>query len=140
MSFARRDERNPARRLEILWRDDARRDAPANLRLSGKESAWRLPGGLTLGFSLEALETKNGRPFTLFGFAWYGAGVVASFEGGELERLLDEHRALIRLCPAEGKASAKAFEGLVYQATVSSEDPRLRQLSPFVCEIVLRPL
>lgn len=41
--------RDPVRRLEVHWRDPARRERPAELRVRGEASRWRLPTGETLG-------------------------------------------------------------------------------------------
>lgn len=130
------DER---RRLEIQWRDDAARKAPARVRLSGDESAWRTEGGVTLGTSLEALERMNGGPLRLLGFAWDGAGIITSFEGGALSSSLgDRRRATLRLCAAPGAASDEALAGISGDQVLSSTDPRVRALRPRLCEIVLR--
>lgn len=40
---------DPTRRLEVHWRDPARRERPSLLRVRGQASVWRLPTGMTLG-------------------------------------------------------------------------------------------
>ena len=81
------DER---RRVEVVWRDPVGRRGLAQARLRGAATAWRLPGGLTLGLTLEEVERLNGRSFRLAGFAWDGGGVVLSWEGGTLAATLGE--------------------------------------------------
>jgi hypothetical protein len=40
---------DPQRRIEVIWRDASRRERPAELRVRGTSSRWRLPSGQTLG-------------------------------------------------------------------------------------------
>jgi hypothetical protein len=41
--------RDPMQRIEIAWQDEARRERPAELRVRGTASRWRLQSGVTLG-------------------------------------------------------------------------------------------
>lgn len=44
-------------------------------------SVWRLPGGLKMGDSLEAVETYNGKPFHMWGFGGNNVGTADGFDG-----------------------------------------------------------
>lgn len=127
------------RRLEVQWRDEATRTSPARVRVSGDDSAWRFANGVGLGTSLEELERRNGGPLQLLGFAWDGAGIITSFEGGALSSTLgDRRRTTLRLCAAPGKASDEGLVGISGEQRLSSTDPRVRALEPRLCEIGLR--
>src|SRR5438477_11282469 len=73
------------RHIEIVWEDSIQRRIPARVFLRGDHSVWKLPGDVTLGMSLEELERKNGRAFTLSGFGWDYEGVIISWSGGILD-------------------------------------------------------
>lgn len=73
---------DPARRLEIVWRDDATRTSPASITVSGDESTWVGPNALSLGQTLTDVEMANGKPFQLWGFGWDYGGWVSAWNGG----------------------------------------------------------
>jgi hypothetical protein len=127
------DER---RRVEIVWSDPAGRRHPAQATLRGTATDWRLPGGLTLGLTLEELERLNGRPFHLAGFAWDGGGIVMSWEDGSLATSLGEG---VRVFFEVGEAARQREEFLAVQGDrpFSSGLPALRALAPTVGRIVV---
>lgn len=73
---------DPSRRLEIVWEDEATRLRPANVTVSGENSVWTGPNGLSLGDELARVEQLNGRPFRLWGFGWDYGGWVSDWNGG----------------------------------------------------------
>lgn len=96
--------------LAILWHDVERRERPRRVIVcydpdrwmrDDHECRWRTANGISMGVRLSALESLNGRPFTLSGFEWDYSGTVLSWEGGQLERLLNAGgwRAWLRLLP-----------------------------------------
>jgi hypothetical protein len=74
---------DPARRLEIVWRDDAARTSPASVTVTGDASTWAGPNALSLGQTIADVESANGRPFQLWGFGWDYGGWVSEWNGGE---------------------------------------------------------
>lgn len=61
----------PARRLDVLWSDVARRRRPASVVIrDGSRWRVRLANGATLGLGagLKEVEAANGRPFAVSGF------------------------------------------------------------------------
>ncbi|HYD87382.1 MAG TPA: hypothetical protein VEA80_07900 [Vitreimonas sp.] len=70
---------DPARRLEIVWRDEAK-TAPAAVSAEG--AGWTGPSGLAVGADLARVEELNGRPFRLWGFGWDYGGWVSEWNGG----------------------------------------------------------
>jgi hypothetical protein len=72
---------DPARRLEIVWRDAAK-TAPASVIATGVGSLWVGPHDLSIGDGLADTERANGRPFQLWGFGWDYGGWVSDWQGG----------------------------------------------------------
>src|SRR5262249_11674111 len=56
--------KDPKRRLEVLWQNEAGRSDIATIAITG-QSQWKGPKGLHLGLALAALEKLNGKPFKL---------------------------------------------------------------------------
>lgn len=73
---------NPERRLEIVWADETRRTQPASISVTGENSVWTGPNGLSIGDELARVEEVNGRPFKLWGFGWDYGGWVSDWDGG----------------------------------------------------------
>lgn len=76
---------DPTRRIELLWHDPNRREAPAKLIVRSRESAWSIPPGIRIGTDLKTLEGRNGRPFDLAGFDWDYAGSVTGWNLGRFD-------------------------------------------------------
>jgi hypothetical protein len=73
---------DPARRLEIVWRDAAARRGAASVIVAGERSLWVGPHDLSIGDALAEIEAANGRPFQLWGFGWDYGGWVSDWQGG----------------------------------------------------------
>lgn len=127
------DER---RRVEIVWLDAAGRRRPARATLRGSATAWRLPGEVTLGLSLEEVERLNGARFEVAGFAWDGGGVVLSWRGGRLAGTLGD---AVRVFFATDEAAQQRPEFLEVQGDrpFASDLPALRALRPTVRRILV---
>jgi hypothetical protein len=67
--------------LLIEWKQDG---TPERLEISREGSDWETPGGITIGSSLEKVETVNGQPVLFTGFGWDYGGRTVSWEGGAL--------------------------------------------------------
>jgi hypothetical protein len=57
---------DPARRLEVVWRDNAAKDAPASVIVDTPNSLWVGPNDLSIGDALDDVERANGRAFQLW--------------------------------------------------------------------------
>jgi hypothetical protein len=120
---------DPARRLEIVWQDEAR-TRPANISVSGENSVWAGPNALSLGQSLADVETANGAPFKIFGFEWDYGGTVADWGGGAF-------------APADGCLTRVRFlattedSGAVGDAEFDSNSDVMRRALPVVSEFAL---
>ncbi len=73
---------DPARRIEIVWRDPAARTAAASVIVAGQRSLWVGPHDLSIGDALAEIERANGRPFQLWGFGWDYGGWVSDWQDG----------------------------------------------------------
>lgn len=124
---------DPARRLEIIWRDAAVKREPRSVVLRGERSRWMLPGGVSLGTSLADLERVNGRPFHLAGFAWDYAGAVTSWGGGALDSLLPGVKLYLE--PRIEDRAGPRYRRLQGDRDFESTHPDMKLLEPRVYQI-----
>ncbi len=127
------DER---RRVEIVWSDAIARSRPARATLRGATTSWQLPGGLTLGQSLEQVERLNGRAFRVAGFAWDGGGIVLTWQGGRLAAALGE-AVLVFFAADESAQQRPEFLEVQGDRPFASDLPALRVLAPTVRRVVV---
>jgi hypothetical protein len=125
---------DPQRRIEILWADAPAKQGPKRAILRGERSRWMLPREISLGTSLQELETKNGRPFRLSGFGWDYAGVVTSWEGGTLDRELSPGVKLY-LEPRIEDRSGRNYRRLLGDREFPSSDAAMQTLNPRVYQV-----
>jgi hypothetical protein len=74
----------PEQRAEFTWKQAGSNRSPDVVRIRGEKSAWKIPGGVTLGLTLTMVERLNRRPFRLLGFGWDDGGTTTSWSGGAL--------------------------------------------------------
>ncbi len=139
---------NPARRLEVIWVDDATRSGLQVVAING-QSRWSAPRGLRLGLSLAAVEKVNGRPFRLGPLDGEGTTAAIDWEGGALSRVAGGCRVGVRLTgktpPADtkpaGPAQAAADGSAAGQGGAAkglmSNDPALRGAGLTIREILI---
>jgi len=118
------------RSLSIIWSDETRTQ-PLEVRDLGY--AWKLPEGIGVGTTFEELKTVLGT-FELTGFGWDYGGTVF-LEGTPLAEY--DSLVWIRLNPADGAiaGNSEAFEAVMGDRMISSEDPNLTALDLQVDEI-----
>ncbi|MFG1373948.1 hypothetical protein V5F32_17360 [Xanthobacter oligotrophicus] len=122
--------RDPARRVEIAWKDEKRRRRPEHVSVAAA-SRWMTAEGLGVGSGLAAVEAANGRPFTMAGFGWDYGGTVTDWNGGRLAR--SGCRLLLRLEPTPG-APADDVDG---DRDFRSDAPAMRAAKPVIYEMML---
>jgi len=130
--------RDPKRRLEVLWSNEEARSDTQIIAING-QSTWTAPKGLKLGLTVAALEKLNGKPFTMKGFKGDNGGLVASWDGGALDKLPGGCRVGVRFAP-DPKAPAPAqgeTDVLVSDKDFLSSAPALKPLSPKISEILV---
>jgi hypothetical protein len=76
--------KDPAKRIEVLWRD-ATRTVADSVWISGAASDWKTSEGVSLGTALNDIERLNGGPFRLAGFDWDYGGTIVDCEGGQFK-------------------------------------------------------
>jgi hypothetical protein len=131
---------DPARTLQIIWKDAKTRTAPKRIQLTGDASKWKTVSNVTLGTSLKELERINGRPFRLLGFGWDYSGTVTSWSAGELSRCCQPQAGLyIRLIPADldGELYSTVGGQVRGDREYSSGHPAMQSLNPRVYQIVI---
>jgi hypothetical protein len=131
---------DPARRLEIAWKDTRGRARPEFVRFNGERSRWTVGAGITLGTSLREIESLNGRPFILTGFDYDYAGTIVDWQNGLLAPLQNGPRIFVRLQPERGADVSKAADHseLMGGRLFNSDLAAMQRLNPRVYEIVVR--
>ncbi len=127
--------RDPKRRLELLWQNEASRSDTQVIVITG-QSAWSAPRGLKLGMALAAVEKANGRPFALSGFGPDGVASVTGWEDGALAALPGGCKVGLRLA-ADRNASEAVRKAVTSDSSFLSNDAALRAAKPTVTEILI---
>lgn len=76
--------KDPARRIEVVFRNEEERTDLSAVMVSSPESQWTGPGGVKIGDGIEAVQAANGAAFDVMGFQWDYGGFVADWKGGKL--------------------------------------------------------
>jgi hypothetical protein len=126
--------RDPARRLEMLWRNTASRSGTQVIAINGK-SAWAGPRGVKLGAQLPAVEKLNGKPFKLTAFGADGS-TAADWQEGALLKLQGDCKMGMRFI-ADPRAPQEARAELAASKELLSSDANVRALRPTVAEILI---
>jgi hypothetical protein len=127
--------RDPKRRLEVLWHNDASRSDVQVISINGR-SHWTAPKGLKLGLSLAALEKLNRRPFKLTGFGPEGNASVLDWQGGALASLPGGCKVGIRL-HADRRTPAAARAAVTGNKELLSSNAALKSVKADIAEILL---
>jgi hypothetical protein len=125
---------DPARRLEVLWNDNASRSDISLIVIAGR-STWSGPKGLRLGLPIAKLESINRKPFRLTGFDENGASAI-EWNNGALDRLSGGCKVGIRLV-LDPRAPEKAREEVSGAAELVSNQPAVRAVRAKIAEIIL---
>jgi hypothetical protein len=130
---------DPARTIEVIWKDARGRRHPKRIQLTGEKSVWRTRQGISLGTRLKELERINGRPFVLTGFSWDYAGTVVSWERGKLEKEFERGgRVILRLSDQTNHGLTEREAGSVAGDRDFSSGHRVMQkINPKVYQIVV---
>lgn len=122
--------RDPSRRAEVFWIDDARHPGFSGLRTAGR--AWTTQHGLRVGSPIADVQRVHGRPFNLSGFGWDYGG-VPDFEGGRLAQPTAPGCHIgYDLVPAENANSTQALGEGTYRsdsAAVRSQRPQVGRIT-----------
>jgi hypothetical protein len=127
--------RDPQRRLEVLWNNDASRSGTQVIAINGK-SGWAAPRGVKLGTSLAAVEKLNGKPFTISGFGADGSTTAADWQGGAMLSLPGGCKIGIRFV-VDPRAPEAARRTAAAAKELPSNDPNVRAIRASVAEILI---
>lgn len=132
---------DPARRIEIVWRNERQRRRPEWIRLPA-ESRWKTFAGIRNGMSLAEIEKLNGRAFQLSGFDWDYGGLVTDWRGGQLAKPSTQCRVQLqfdRVVPEQlTKAQERAVDATSGERELLSSAPALRHFRVRVSEIIIQ--
>jgi hypothetical protein len=126
--------KEPKRRLEVLWQNEAARMGTALIVING-QSTWTAPKGLKLGLQVAAIEKLNNKPFKLRGFDKDGSSVT-DWQGGALEQLPGGCKVGIRLMP-DAKTPPEARSEASGSKEFVSSDAKVRAIRATIAEIIL---
>ncbi len=126
--------KEPKRRLEVLWQNEAARMGTALIVING-QSTWTAPKGLKLGLQLAAIEKLNSKPFKLKGFDKDGS-TVTDWQGGALEQLPGGCKVGVRLMP-DAKTPQEARSEVSGSNEFVSSDAKVRAVRATIAEIIL---
>jgi hypothetical protein len=119
---------DPARRIEVIFRNEEERTDLSAVMVSSAESQWTGPGGVKIGDGIEAVQAANGAAFNVMGFQWDYGGYVADWQGGKLGES-NGCASTVRLSPvAETLPSEIVGDGV----QPSSDLPAVRAAQPKV--------
>lgn len=129
------------RRIEVLWHDSAKRRRPSAITVRDP-STWRVavPGQpsatIGTGSDLAAVETANGKPFSLYGFAWDMGGYSAGWKSGRLDKPEGGCSLSLRFGP-DPSAKDAAVNKVSGDKTFASNAPGMRAVKARVEQITL---
>ncbi len=75
--------------VEFNWTDRNEKMGIESIKLSGKNSDWKMKNGLHIGSTLKEIETLNGAPFIFYGCCWDYAGAIVWTDGALSEKMID---------------------------------------------------
>jgi len=130
----------PARKMEILWKDAEEKRFPKRLIWTGDRTEWKTAEGISLGTTLKELERVNGKPFSFFGFGWDYGGTIRSWQGGKLKEQFYRHgRIILRLeGPQDDQAVTQEEEGSIRgNRELTSENPIVRKFNPKIYQMIM---
>jgi hypothetical protein len=119
---------DPARRIEIIFRNEEARTDLSAVMINAPESQWTGPGGIGMGDTIAEVQAANGGVFNVMGFQWDYGGFVSDWQGGRLDDV-DGCRATVRLSPAGENLPADIVGDAVEPA---SDLPAMRAVQPRV--------
>ncbi len=125
---------DPARRLVVLWHDEAARARPAAIIIQD-ESKWIGPGGISLGSTLAETEAANGEPFSILGFGWdYGGS--ASFPSGALASIPGGCTLSLTFQTGDQPLGPE-FDAIMGDQEFRTDNPLIQKATPTVSQIAV---
>lgn len=124
--------KDPKRRLEVSWHDEANRARPVLIAIQDK-STWVGPKGLKVGMPLAEVERLNGKPFKLTGFDW-DLGGHAGFGDGAFGQVPGDCAVSARFLYTVN-LPPKRMEPISGDQEVSSDHPSMRASKPKVTAV-----
>ncbi len=124
---------DPAKRLEIVWSDPARRSGFVSANTAGESSEWIGPAGIRVGQAMTNVQRANGGPFKLWGFDWDYGGWVSDWNGGAIAQSADGCVTTVRFQP-----TVTPYEKVMGDSEFASDDADMRAAIPRVQEFGIR--
>ena len=126
--------KDPKRRLEVLWNNDATRTGTQVIAING-QSGWAAPRGVRLGLQTTTIEKLNNKPFKLTAFGADGS-TVADWQGGALASLPGGCKLGMRFVPDQ-RAPEEARNHVAAEKELLSNDAAVRAVRASIAEILI---
>jgi hypothetical protein len=123
---------DPAKRVEIVWRDEAKRAGPSNVAVKDP-SGWTGPLGVRNGMTIPDVAQLNGQPFTLNGFEWDYGGYVTDLKG-RLAILPGGCALSLRFSPGIEIPAGKKYQAITGEKKLKSDNALLLSVKPKLTE------
>jgi hypothetical protein len=120
--------KNPARRLEVSWSNEAKRARPSSITVP-PSSGWTGPLGLHTGMSLEDVARINGEPLTINGFEWDYGGYAVDLKG-RLAQFPGGCGVMLRFSPGQDLQPPAKYKALVGEKKLRSDNALLLSVKP----------
>lgn len=123
---------DPLKKIEIYWKDVAKKRFPKSVVLTGFKSHWKLVDGISLGTPLSDLLKINDKEITFYGFGWDAGGSVTSWGNGNIEK---KYPRLIRISLEVGpsrKLSEEERKDVEGDRVLNSSNKTVQKINPLV--------
>ena len=70
--------------LIVIWKEGQEFQKPASVKISKENASWQTSQGIKIGTPIERLIQVNGKDFEFHGFEWDHAGLVTSWNDGNI--------------------------------------------------------
>lgn len=120
--------KDPAKRLQIDWNDEAKRARPSGVSMSSS-STWTGPLGLRAGMPLDDVAKINGQPITINGFEWDLGGYAVDLKG-KLAQLPGGCTLMMRFSPESELPSSAKYKPLIGDKKIRSDNALLLSVKP----------
>ncbi len=126
--------KEPSKKIEIYWKDVAKKRYPKSVLLYGYKSYWKLADGISLGTTLSKLVKMNGKEITFYGFEWDAGGSVTSWGNGNIEK---KYSGLVGITLCEGQRELTEVERkeVIGDRVLNSNNKTVQNIDPVVCRL-----
>ncbi len=127
---------DPRRRMTVLFWDPARRH-PEKVQFWNERAPWTV-AGIRMGDSIESIQRRNGRPFTLNQFGADYSGFMGDFKGGTFATIMGVCEPWIVFDEGDREVPPEGGNPLIGDGELSSDHPAMPKAKAFVGTLGVR--